>query len=182
MLILKLVFGWRLNQTHISVSLNNVQPMYYQPWSVTLSVRDKGLLDREQLAFKGGQEQRQELLHTHPGCNKTFREKVMNQQDFSHTKIINEHKHTNRKLLSKIHVASDDKNNVGRRNLLLPEAGGRNTWAGDFCKPTRICFPSSSFIKNGHNFKRFLTQMQKQNSSTATPTPPPNCWIQQSGS
>lgn len=162
MLVLKSVFGCRLNQAHISVSLNNAQPWYYQPWNVTMSVRDKGLLDREQVAFKEGQGQRQQLLHLHPGCKKTFREKVMNQEDFSHTKIINEHKHINRKLLSKTHVASDDKDNVGRRNLLLPRAGGCNTWSDDFCNPQGSrCFPSSSFTKIGHNFKMFLTQMHR---------------------
>lgn len=96
-----------------------------------MSVRDTGLLERGQVAFKDGQGQRQETRHAHPGCNKTFREEVMNQhfshtREISHTEIINEHKHIRRKLLSKIYVASDDKNNVGRRSLLLPEAGGCN--------------------------------------------------------
>lgn len=90
-----------------------------------MSVRDTGLLDRGQVAFKDGQGQRQEPQHAHPGCNKTFREEVINQH-FSHTEIINEQKHIRRKLLSKIYMASDDKNNVGRRSLLLPEAGGCN--------------------------------------------------------
>lgn len=87
MLAFKLVFGCSLNQAYISVSLNNAQPMYYQPWNVTMSVRDTGLLERGQVAFKDGQGQRQEPRHAHPGCNKTFREEVMNQH-FSHTRNL----------------------------------------------------------------------------------------------